>query len=55
MWVFREASDSNPYPAAYFTPEPLATSPTTRRPTSPSSAPGERRVSLGPQRKEAVG
>lgn len=26
MWVFREASDSNPYPAAYFTPEPLTTS-----------------------------
>lgn len=55
MWVFREASDSNPYPAAYFTPEPLATSPTTRRPASPSSAPGERRVLLGPQRREAAG
>lgn len=26
MWVFREAGDSNPYPAAYLTPEPLTTS-----------------------------
>lgn len=26
MWVFRGASDSNLYPAAYFTPEPLTTS-----------------------------
>jgi hypothetical protein len=31
MWVFTEASDSNPYPAAYFTPAP----PTIPHPDAP--------------------
>ena len=47
MWVFREPSGSDPYPAAYFTLAP----PTTATPTHHirSSTPGEQgtRVSLG--------
>lgn len=46
MWVFREASGSNPYPAAYFTRAP-PTIPTLMRPTSGSSARGNERAPLG--------
>ena len=46
MWVFREASGSNPYPVAYFTCVP-PTIPTLAHPTSGSSAPGDERVPLG--------
>lgn len=53
MWVFREASGSDPYPAAYFTPAPHPDSP--RTPTIYARRGGHCWASLGGDRRRGGG